>query len=299
MQEADRSIRTNPGAAGTAYMARYLMARRTPPYDLAAAENILVEGIAKAPRFAYVPMFRCRFLSEVGFVRDALPYCQRALALRPLSAPTNYRNAEAFYAVGAPELAARAIERAVRFHPEHAETRRVQFEIAAFNGRPEDASVLLHRHSEVAPCTCTPFTPDGVHAMDLFLAARKSGAPQDADKAIAALQAAVAHQQLHPRDLVFGAAALGRLDTAFATLEKISRMPGPMLQGDPSFLFEGPAAPLQRDPRFWPLAEKAGYAKYWRTRGVWPDFCSDPTLPYDCKAAARAATQPVRRLAVQ
>jgi hypothetical protein len=107
---------------------------------------------------------------------------------------------------------------------------------------------------------------------------------------VAALNAAVHHGQLHPRYLVFGAAALGRPDDAFAMLDEIAGLPGDKLAGDPGYLFEGPAAPLQRDRRFWPLAAKAGYVKYWRTRGVWPDFCSDPALPYDCRAeAARVA----------
>ena len=26
--------------------------------------------------------------------------------------------------------------------------------------------------------------------------------------------------------------------------------------------------------------------EYWRKYGIWPDFCSKPDLPYDCKAEA-------------
>jgi TolB-like protein len=291
-EQADLAIRSDPAAAGAAYDTRYLMARAEAPDDLAAAENVIIEGSARAPRFPYLYMRRCRFLTEVGLAREALPYCQRALALHPLASPLAYSYAEALYAVGSPEFATRVIGNAVRYHPDHSETRRVQFELAAFSGRPEDASVLLHR-PDFEPCNCTPFTPEATQAMDLFLGARKSGTPQDAAKAVAALNAAVKHGQLHPRYLVFGAAALGRLDDAFAVLEALARVPGPIpeLQSEPGYLFAGPAAPLQRDPRFWPLAVKAGYAKYWRTRGVWPDFCSDPSLPYDCRAqAARVAT---------
>jgi DNA-binding SARP family transcriptional activator/TolB-like protein len=287
--QADLAIRSDPAAAGAAYDTRYLMARAEAPDDLAAAENVIIEGSARAPRFPYLYMRRCRFLTEVGLAREALPYCQRALALHPLASPLAYSYAEALYAAGSPEFATRVIQNAVRFHPDHSETRRVQFELAAFSGRLEEAYPLLHR-PDFEPCNCTPFTPEATQAMDLFLRARKSGTPQDADKAVAALNAAVRHGKLHPRYLVFGAAALGRLDDAFATLEEISKLPGRMLQGDPGLLFEGPAAPLQRDARFWPLAAKAGYVKYWRTRDVWPDFCSDPSLPYDCRAvAARAA----------
>jgi DNA-binding SARP family transcriptional activator len=292
-QEAVTAIRSNAARAAVAYGALYAMARTRAPDDLAAAENVLIDGTAKSPRSGILDMFRCRFLAEVGLAREGLHYCQRALAQNPISSPLGYRYAEALYAGGSPELAARAIENTVRYHPEGFEPRRVQFEIAAFSGDPDAATVLLHRSSDAAPCACMPSTPEGIQALDLFLAARKSGSPRDADKALAALKAAVQHFKLHPRYFVFAATALGRPDDAFDMLDRIAKFPGPipMLQGDPAYLFEGPAAPLQRDRRFWPLAAQTGYAKYWAVRGVLPDFCSDPTLPYDCRVeAARVAS---------
>jgi hypothetical protein len=48
------------------------------------------------------------------------------------------------------------------------------------------------------------------------------------------------------------------------------------------------AAPLRRDPRFLQLAARIGLVDYWRNSGKWPDFCSDPKLPYNCQAQARA-----------
>lgn len=291
--EAETAIRSNPAAAGPAYDTLYQLARMQAD-DLAAAEDILIEASAKAPRFPYLYMRRCRFLTEVGLAREALPYCQRALALRPLSAPLGFRYAEALYAAGSPELATRAIEKTASIHPEHPGTRRLQFELAALSGPPNAASALLRQPSQPEICNCMPSTPEGIQAMELFLVARKSGTPLDADTALAALNAAVHHGQLHPRYLVFGAAALGTVDASF---EALARIPGPSLQGDPGYLFEGPAAPLWRDPRIWPMAARAGYVKYWRTRGVWPDFCSDPTLPYDCRveAARVAEAAPGRR----
>ena len=35
-----------------------------------------------------------------------------------------------------------------------------------------------------------------------------------------------------------------------------------------------------------PLAARFGLVDYWRTTGVWPDYCRDPDLPYDCKVDA-------------
>lgn len=43
---------------------------------------------------------------------------------------------------------------------------------------------------------------------------------------------------------------------------------------------------MRRDPRFMPLAQRLGLLNYWHSTGHWPDFCSEPGLPYDCKAVA-------------
>jgi len=234
-------------------------------------------------------------LDAVGLAREALVFCLRGLALEPLAAPLQQRYAETLYAMGSPELARRAIERAVSLHPDHVETRRVQFELAAFSGAPEAASVLLHQPVDTYNiCGCgIPIGAEGVRALDLFLAARKSGKPGDAETALAAMKAAVGHHQLYFRYPVLGAVALGRLDAAFAMLDDLAKVPHLALASEPGFLFEGPSGPLQRDRRFWPIAARAGFVRYWRARGVLPDFCSDPSLPYDCRAEeARVANIP-------
>jgi hypothetical protein len=33
--------------------------------------------------------------------------------------------------------------------------------------------------------------------------------------------------------------------------------------------------------------ESVGLWDYWRESGHWPDFCSEPGLPYDCKVEAQ------------
>lgn len=51
-------------------------------------------------------------------------------------------------------------------------------------------------------------------------------------------------------------------------------------------LFRPPLADLRADPRFMQIAARLGLLGYWRRSGDWPDFCSDPDLPYDCKTEA-------------
>jgi tetratricopeptide (TPR) repeat protein len=51
-------------------------------------------------------------------------------------------------------------------------------------------------------------------------------------------------------------------------------------------LFRPPLADLRANPRFMHVAAHLGLLDYWRRSGDWPDFCSDPDLPYDCKKEA-------------
>jgi tetratricopeptide (TPR) repeat protein len=84
-----------------------------------------------------------------------------------------------------------------------------------------------------------------------------------------------------PRFLVIA----GDVDGAFREIELYLHDP---VQGMPQ-LFYPEMRPLQRDQRFWPLANKLGLVDYWLDTDQWPDFCAEPDLPFDCREKATAA----------
>jgi hypothetical protein len=88
--------------------------------------------------------------------------------------------------------------------------------------------------------------------------------------------------------------SLGYVDDAAALSARYD--PAALPSRDFNLLLFAPSMDaLRRDPRFMQMAAKIGLAKYWRESGHWPDFCSDRTLPYDCKVeAAKVATQTKR-----
>ena len=75
----------------------------------------------------------------------------------------------------------------------------------------------------------------------------------------------------------------GDVDGAYATLEA-----APANYRFPGVFFYPEMKAFRRDPRFMPLAKRVGLVDYWMKSGHWPDFCAEPDLPYDCKAAAKA-----------
>jgi hypothetical protein len=79
---------------------------------------------------------------------------------------------------------------------------------------------------------------------------------------------------------------LGDLDGAFAQAQLYKPVP----PSAPPYLFQPATAAMRSDPRFMQVAAKLGLVDYWRSTGKWPDFCSEPGLPYDCRAAAKTLT---------
>ena len=271
--EIKRALALDPRKAEGAWDALYYLARHDTPHDFVKMEAPLLQGLAANPNFPFVNMRECQTLVWVGRAKAAIPFCQRALALRPLAAPLPWNLAQALYSDGQVGLAQAVIAKAARAHPTHYSSAKTQLRIEAEAGSPDAALALL----DVAGGAPLFLAPQAVEAMRAVQAARKSPQPAKVEAALALVGKA---GKLPPEEAVKASALLGRTETAFADLA------GPRI-GDVSFLiFEPATAPLRRDPRIWPFAVKSGLAAYWRAKGVWPDFCADPALAYDCRTVA-------------
>jgi TolB-like protein len=276
--EAETALRTDPVTAEGAYDALYWLARLEAPEDLTKAEDVWIWGLSRAPNSVGGLMRRCEVLMDLGRARTAISFCQRAAGLRPLGAPWGYRYARALAATGQTESADRAINREVRLHPQHWWIRKARFQMKAFSAPPAEALALLHDTTEPAA-----FTADEVEALEGFLQARATGTRADSDRAIAKLRLAAERGRLSAAFLFKSLVSLHRLDEAF---DFAAPGPGNLGAMEGGWLFEPGMEAAQRDPRFWPLAARLGLVAYWRKRGAWPDFCSEPDLPFDCATEA-------------
>jgi DNA-binding winged helix-turn-helix (wHTH) protein len=286
--EAQAAIRIDPSTSGAAYDALYRLRRLEQPREILAAEDGLLEGLSRAPEFPFLNMRECRLLAEVGRAREALPYCQRAQALRPMAGPIAHSVGRALYVAGDEDLARQAAETAARRSPEHREVRQFRFELAALSGSPSYARSLLQD-----PATTPTFiTPAGRAALETFLLARETRRPVDVATAERELKMAASDGRLTLSLATRALATLGRTDAAFDLLS------GPgfaSVEGEQAttFLMEPSMIAVRKDPRFWSVAARAGLASYWMTRERWPDFCGREIPMLACKTQASAALRAI------
>jgi DNA-binding winged helix-turn-helix (wHTH) protein/TolB-like protein len=280
--EALAAIRADSRAAEGAYLALYRFDRARTPTDLIRLEDDILTGVAKVPQSPLLKHQECQLLLEVGRVHDAGLSCQQALALRPMATLLTQDYGHSLYADGDVDLAREQLDKGLRFHPDGRDIRTRRLEIDLYTGPPAAARDRLH-DDRLRP---QDWQSEHVALAEQFLQARESRSPQGVQAFLDEITQLNAAGRVPVNYVVVSAGALGRPDVAFQAL----------LQSPPErfvrdgFLFEPATASLRHDPRFWQVANRWGLVDYWKKRNVWPDFCADPRLGYDCRAAAAAAS---------
>jgi hypothetical protein len=168
------------------------------------------------------------------------------------------------------------IERAVRVWPDDTNLQLVNLDYETRFGDPKAALAIVNdpaaRPRKVRDVTLAAYR----HLAE----ARKTNNPAQTRAFIAWLKRGVESGQLGVEFAAPRLAEFGDLDGAF---QMAFAAPPDVIDVDPEFLREPETLALRRDPRFIALAAKFGIADFWRTTGLWPDFCADGRWPYSCK----------------
>jgi tetratricopeptide (TPR) repeat protein len=268
---------------GEAYLALELA---MPILDWKGREALLVKGAAMDTNFEPGAMMEGRLLWAVGRGREALAWFQRAHDLDPLHNGNNWslalNQADEGHKADSRNLLAQMLVQ----WPGQWSTRDARFWTSFVNGANDEAVAQL------ADPASRPLFWDQT-AADTWTAALKAMSSKNpVAKAAAVKQVKEASDSgsLSRGHALTLLTMLGDLDGAFAQAE-LYRPNNPY---SPPFLFLSSAAAMRSDHRFMPLARKLGYVAYWRATGHWPDFCSEPALPYDCRVEADKTLKYVR-----
>lgn len=283
-QEARKAIAIEPAASGAAYDALAIAEALERPQDLANYENAVLAGIAAAPDFSFLQMRECRFLLDTGFEERGQEYCRRAVALHPYAEPILHTYARALATTNQPAAAARFIDRAAYLFPDHLQIQRTRFELALFQGRPEIALRILDSKEDLPP----EITPEQAQLWRRYIA----GFGRWPDTERAALAARIVSlfngDKLGAEWAAMALSSLGKESRAIDLLLSVAPQ-GRMPAFNAQFLFQPVTRTLRAQPGFWVLADRLGLVRYWREKGVWPDFCSREMTIQKCRESAQGA----------
>jgi tetratricopeptide (TPR) repeat protein len=233
--------------------------------------ELIDKAVELHPDNATLRSLRSNLLLAVGRMHDAVTEAKQAAEIDILSPAMQSGYIFALAHSGQQELAQKELAKAEALWPGAQTLKDTRFSIGIRYGDPAAALKQLKTGA---------IRSDVPTAQESFLLARMSPTPGNVHRAISE---AVAAERTSIRQLIQVLAEFGRVNDAIDYLLKYDATAS---QPFTDALFRPNTRNLRQDPRFMEVAKRFGLLDYWRTTGQWPDFCSEPGLPYDCKAEA-------------
>jgi len=255
---------------GELYVAK---AETFPANDFVDIFRTYEDGIKRHPDNANIYLAASYRSTYVGRMLDAVGLGARAVQLDPLS-PATLQNLVLVYAYsGNSEAAYSELRKSEQIWPAVGYTR---YALDLRFGDPKEALALLQDPSQQGPLQAEQAA---------FLRARIDPTPENIERSIAEDRKIFDQNPEFIDQIVQTLAQFGRKDEVLEMLLNYSGGAEPA--GDNAeVLFRPALRDVWRDRRSIAAAAHLGILHYWKATGQWPDFCSDPTLPYDCKKEA-------------
>lgn len=256
----------------------------------AHALAILDRGLAAHPDSALLHDLRADYLGNVGRVNERVAEAKRAMQLNPLSPLIRSSYISSLAYAGHRDAAFQELKNSEATWPGSAVLRQARYRLELRYGDPKAALRMLQ---ERGAGDLRPVPMDT--AWRSFLEARIDPRPANVEKALDGFRA---RYRRNPEDIPGYLQALG----TFGRVEEAYKVVWPPVALDSIMsgteaLFRPHMRSIRADPRFIALSAKLGLLAYWEKANVWPDFCGEPQLPYDCKQEAAKLTPEQRRLA--
>jgi len=238
-------------------------------------------AVAKNPSNAYALTEHSNDMFWVGRLQQGVTYARDAVQADPLSPWVRDSLIIALINAGEIEAAYKALEDAERLWPGATNLIDGRFYLTARYGDPRQALALL-RSGMVSRQNMSP-------AMESYLEARIDPSPAKIERAVSQARDVSRRWYLHYIE------TLGQFRRKEELIKSLSQYdPGKNL--GPAHVFQPRYGFLQDDVRFMEIMNRWGsQLDYWIKSGNWPDFCSRPGLPYDCKVVAAKLPRSARR----
>lgn len=252
----------------TAFAKAALLPRRA----YASKIQTLQAGIANHPRSPLLEDAMAAALMDVGRHNDAIEHAARSVELDPLSPSTRAAQVWILAHSGKTDEARRKLDTIHRLWPTAHVVTSSQFSFEIRYGNPSVALELIRQGA-------ARFNSS---ALWWFAKARAAPTAGNIDRAVTESTTFYGQNPEGLTALVQSQAQFGRSEDAIRTLLAF-RYPAKFGAGSEP-LFRPVMMKVWRDPRFMDAMDEWGLIDFWLRSGLWPDFCFDPSLPYDCKA---------------
>ena len=239
-----------------------------PGSDIDGQMEVISRAIAAHPDDPGINSQLSFLLALVGRTREATAYAKRAAELDPLSPSLMATYVTMLGWTGQQEAARSVLAAAEKRWPGATSVLDARWRYHLRFGDPKEAFRLIESGA--------------VENYDLrsYLRARIDPTPENIQRAVEEGEVAARSAPRQIGLLIQTLGEFGRNDEAYDLL-----LHGP--QWDPTFVNQSIFRPgmrgFRRDPRMMQVAKKSGLVNYWLKSGKWPDFCSEPDLPYDCR----------------
>ena len=251
-----------------AYVAEFLM---LPISAFDERLKLIDKASAVHPDNPHLLTIRSEFFLVVGRLNEAVEAARRAYELDQLTPGLGNNLIQTLAYSGQTAVAAGELKRAERLWPGTLTLRDARFRFHLRYGDPRIALQIVRS--------------EGIsQEFEEFLVARIDPTPANIERAVNAVRQRGTTSAKSINDLTQLLAQFGREDEAY---ELIMGWQRPDQAGAMSgMLFRPTTKKFRSNPRFIRVADHLGLLAHWQKSGKWPDFCSEPDLPYDCKAEA-------------
>ncbi|HET9355397.1 MAG TPA: TIR domain-containing protein [Sphingomicrobium sp.] len=239
-----------------------------PPNAYEQRLNLLAKAAAQAPDNPDIFSTQVGALQGVGRMGESIAAARRAGELDPLSPVATTQVIMALAYAGQLDRAKLALAEAERLWAGTGALRDIQWGFHLRYGDPQMARKLA---------------PFGGEGLTVYLAARADPSEANVGRLVALLKQ---RKDVSQGDIGSAIQALAEFGQTDELLRWLAGAPTEGLASASYLLFRPAFAEFRRDPRFMALAGRIGLADYWLSTGEWPDYCSEPALPYDCKREA-------------
>ena len=257
--------------------------------DWYAAEDRLLAVLAIVPDHAYTLASLGFLYQSVGRNRESAQLTFMAAALEPLSPVYQYRLAYKHWILGRLTEADQVIDRAMELWPKHPSVIFARLLIYVWTGRTQPALDMLNDNDAIN----SAMPPKAAKLWRLTIEALRSDRMEDKVQARDAQMAAAVRSPGLAVIAVQILSLLGFVDEAFAVAEGYLLRHGSMIgtlrmtreqlavndqQRRKIMLFNPCTKAMRADGRFSGLVRAMGLERYWKRRGIRPDYQSAPKL---------------------